>query len=47
MKQDVAKQCLTAEMSCSQPTLDEARKGKLFLALSGRTSALHAVSSIH
>ncbi len=31
---------LTADLNCSQQTLVEGRKGKLFLALSGRTSVL-------
>jgi hypothetical protein len=34
------KEGITVKLSCSQQTLDEARKGKLFLALSGRTSVL-------
>lgn len=37
---------LTAHITCSQQMLVEDTKGKLFLALFGRTSALHAVSSI-
>jgi hypothetical protein len=40
MKTGAGKLGITAEMSCSQQTLAEARKGKLFLALSGRTSVL-------
>ena len=38
---------ISADLTCSQQKLAEAKKGKLYLALFGRTSALHDVSSKH